>query len=560
MSRKKKKQTKAGTNRGGSQRNPTPKNVSDFGSKLQNALATARSNNELPTESSKTGKTKQPPVKPDTGRVKSLTRRPSVEIGLSKTNSVGEADRTTKGRFTKQAYLQFHNGEPQEEREIVIGLDFGTSSTKICFRDVQRNQSFLIDFGDYSHFDSATYLLQSTLYYRTGQQVFSLTKGDHKLNELKIQLMESPTVSCIELADGTSLSSEEVVSTYLGLALKLARWRFKQLFGAQYAKVEILWQLNLGIPSRSYDDVELVASYHKIGMAAWDLSLESEFIDAEKMKSVWESVTRTLEESVEVSADSLHPDQVVPIPEVVAGAVGYANSSIKRDNFMHLLIDIGASTVDIATLFLSSRAGVDRYSFLTAEVAALGGYQLTNHRLMSFAGALQEKLQLLLDSADTMTPPPTPESIQLSVDKEEVDEPFLHEYRKLVGDSLLEVKKTRYPLVVNQDQIPVLFSGGGTQISVYHDALEKLNLKPYSIPELNQLNFDIFDDLEKIGDVDLSRIGVAYGLSFSPDDIGPILAPNAVPSLAVDGESAHTQPVSMSEKLAYQGPSIRFDR
>ena len=111
MSRKKKKQTKAGTNRGGSQRNPTPKNVSDFGSKLQNALATARSNNELPTESSKTGKTKQPPVKPDTGRVKSLTRRPSVEIGLSKTNSVGEADRTTKGRFTKQAYLHFHNGE-----------------------------------------------------------------------------------------------------------------------------------------------------------------------------------------------------------------------------------------------------------------------------------------------------------------------------------------------------------------------------------------------------------------------------------------------------------------
>ena len=60
---------------------------------------------------------------------------------------------------------QFHNIRGAEVCELVVGLDFGTSCTKIVLRDpYRRRRAFAVPFDDSAAHSSSQYLLPSVLW------------------------------------------------------------------------------------------------------------------------------------------------------------------------------------------------------------------------------------------------------------------------------------------------------------------------------------------------------------------------------------------------------------
>ena len=59
------------------------------------------------------------------------------------------------------------------------------------------------------------------------------------------------------------------------------------------------------------------------------------------------------------------------IPEIAAGAVGYALSDLRREG-LHVMVDIGASTVDVCSFLLHEKEGNDRYSLLISRCSETG--------------------------------------------------------------------------------------------------------------------------------------------------------------------------------------------
>lgn len=82
--------------------------------------------------------------------------------------------------------------------------------------------------------------------------------------------------------------------------------------------------------------------------------------------------------------NDISPEDINVIPEVAAELVGYARSSL-RETGLHVLIDLGARTLDIASFILHNRDGDDRYSILTADLEELGATLCDYHRFKALA-------------------------------------------------------------------------------------------------------------------------------------------------------------------------------
>ena len=158
---------------------------------------------------------------------------------------------------------------------------------------------------------------------------------------------------------------------YLAVTLREARARFMAAESDTYGRFDIRWALNLGIPSAGYDDQVVRRRFLRAARAAWKASCGAESVE-------WDSIGEVLKQERQPEFDPGIAIEVVP--EVAAQAVGYARSTF-RDPGLHLLIDVGAGTLDVCGFVLHEWDGQDRYRLLTATVDRLGVLELHRRRL-----------------------------------------------------------------------------------------------------------------------------------------------------------------------------------
>jgi hypothetical protein len=84
---------------------------------------------------------------------------------------------------------QCHSGVLRDQRELVMGLDFGTSSVKVVIGDAALDKSFLVPFLNGTGLSS--YLLPSRLYQT--DEFFSLERGDVCHRDLKLAFIADPS-------------------------------------------------------------------------------------------------------------------------------------------------------------------------------------------------------------------------------------------------------------------------------------------------------------------------------------------------------------------------------
>ncbi|MFQ5714655.1 MAG: hypothetical protein ACE5GU_11555 [Candidatus Scalinduaceae bacterium] len=447
---------------------------------------------------------------------------------LLKKTFYGESEPSSK--YTEGIKTQVKEKDYLEERELVIGFDFGTSCSKLIIQDVVIKTCYAIPFDGIA-IDKQGYFVPSQVFINR-KGVFSLESSDYLFNDMKIRLIENPEQLYGEKID-ISLTVIEVTVAYIALILQKAITWFLNKYQDIYKNTHILWQLNMGLPSRSYDNKSMCEKFHLSALAGWRTAVFNEHITIDSVKNSIMYSCEDIQQPNKAQEPALHPDNVVIIPEVISEVVGYARSPLKNEG-LHLLVDIGASTFDVSTFTLYSKEGEDCYAIYTAEVELLGCVKLHRERLSKADKIFKDNLKKLIESVNGISPLPKIDEYfpdKTHVLDSEIDKPFFKKCKQRIFTVIFETKLRKDPYSSRwKEGLPVFICGGGSNISTYRKLISNCKLEEYGIARFKVIELPKPEGLDAEGlySNNYHRMAVAYGLSFSTDDIKEIIPPHVI--------------------------------
>lgn len=255
-------------------------------------------------------------------------------------------------------------------RDVVLGLDFGTSSTKVVLADHALKAAYAVPFNDAVGVSS--YLLPSTLV-ESQDAEYSLAGTGVRHPDLKLALLSCPEdeVICSR------------VCAYLALVIRSARAWLYQTKREQYLYSEIFWALALGVPTdqAAYDAHR--EYFEHLAKVAWHLAGRAGPIRKGDALKAWRQREHLdLGEELEVRV----------MPELSAQIHGFVSSTHFNPGVpnIYLMADVGAGTLD-ASLFhvRKDRGGTVSFGLFTHTVELLGAANMNRYRLDWWQSALK---------------------------------------------------------------------------------------------------------------------------------------------------------------------------
>ena len=436
---------------------------------------------------------------------------------------------------------QVYEKDPKNESDIVLGFDFGTSSSKIVIRDSVRQTAYAIPFGSFAC-SGNSYLIPTKIFI-SDDGTLSLSPAQYSFGSLKIHLMDSPEKIIFSAQSASvTINAAELAAAYMALVIRRTRYWFLKQMNLIYKDTHIYWHVNLGIPSKNYDDKKIRKTFQAIAMAAWRISRLDSIIDIAEVKKILKEAANHLEskeEALNSNADEdlwLHPDYVTTHPEVIMEVVGYAHSPL-RINGLHMLVDVGATTLDTATFLIRSHSGEDVFTLLATKVERYGTMELHKHRIHALKNSMQECLSRL-SNIDPTLPLPDSTHYERQVAKNDLsqnDSIFFKECRSSIGKLVRYTKEARDPnSAAWAAGLPVFICGGGSRHPIYKDLIESLGSKiAESLTNFNEFSIKAIPQPQKLEAPELphneyDRLAAAYGLSFTSDEIGKVISESKV--------------------------------
>ena len=435
-----------------------------------------------------------------------------------------ESDDTVAAAWNDTATQFSGHRTDGESADLVIGLDFGTSCTKVIVRSpyMARSRAIAVPWRDDS--GGNAYLLPTVLYRNARSELDLPPTGDvagERFTDIKTALMDR--------ADNEQ--ARAVAAAYLGVTLRTARQWLLNTQADIYGQYFIRWALNLGIPSAGYDDEQVRAAFGVVGRAAWELSLDPK---APTLETAIRACRRA-----EVDRNPDADTRIDVVPEIVAEVVGYARSK-RRRNGLHVVMDIGASTLDICGFILHAPEGDDHYELLTALVERLGLNELHLKRVAAIrqAGARQGS-RAPITALDPSSPIPVRgsdyvegSSNALHKKLTAVDDNYVLECTNALMQVLMTLKKDMDPFAEAwKSGLPVFLAGGGRDFKLIGRATERADKRLTQSVTVDGIRCRRLPALETLANEDApdGRLDVAYGLSFDRFDVGEIHRPGSIP-------------------------------
>lgn len=435
-----------------------------------------------------------------------------------------------------------------EERELVVGLDFGTSSTKVVIGDRAAGKAFAVPFTNQT--GALRYLLPCRLY-QSGD-AFSLAGEGYVHRDLKLALAAVPQDN----------DCRTRVAAFLALVLRLARgWLLTEHEGV-YRNVRIVWRLAIGLPVAHQLDSELVEVFKQVAEEAWIASVANEH-----------SMTAAVIESARARVDDLAsgaeawPDgaevEVEAVPEIAAQIYGFVNSNSfdRKANNIYLMVDVGAGTVDSSLFHVKpGRGGKWDFEFFTSVVEPHGVMNLHRHRVDWWQTQLErlgcqtsKVLQAALSESKFHTDmvfsiPEDVDSYIQGAEIHRVNKEFCPDHgfftRKLVaqvrGKTYWRTWKDGHLEQSSLSNIPAFYCGGGSRMNYYKQLrVELTNMPGCSWLKASPRQIALPADLAAPGlkREDYDRLSVAYGLSFM--DVGKVVRAMPKPRLVFTPETSY---------------------
>ena len=399
--------------------------------------------------------------------------------------------------------------QPGRKSFSIVGLDFGTAYTKACIQ--VRNRTYVV------HWDGAVDLANSFLL----PSVFSIMpEGTCVLGPAaKGRLICDIKMGLI---GGMLPESRIHAVTFVALATRYIRsWVFSKHRDVVEG-FELIWMLNMGLPARSWANSALCADYRDIALAGWNLGFEPGNITLESARSV---LYKDADPQVRIQAE-MDPDRVAVFPEFGAQVHSY-RSTAQRQKDLHLLLDIGAGTVDIVTFHIGDEEGEEVNCILDALVKNHGTHVLLGYRAL--AGSLTKSTWE--DSATRYNRDEFESAFALrSGCLRQVQDDFADQVHRSIRKIFHDTKSHRYPnSPAWTEGIPFFLTGGGGQIDVYRDVIRRCAKDRKMI----KMGLPIPQDVElgRMVPDQFHRVSVAHGLSFLAENLTRTLRRSEVPDM-----------------------------
>jgi hypothetical protein len=245
----------------------------------------------------------------------------------------------------------------------IIGCDFGTSSIKLAVRQPYRagNPTAARPAPNLLQSNRHPYLWQSVIWFSPDTEEFSLLpgKGTVALEGFKAGILAGG--GGMRILPDLAVTRNEAAAAFL--ALQLAHclgWYGKTLpLGGDAARNFLA--INIGIPVAAQDDTKTYRDFRHIVSAARALMPHATCLTHSKVRECYHASTHDLPAGFDL------------VPELTAAISGYANEPFARDG-AHILIDVGASTLDVVAFILHGNKS--RVSAFAANVDLLGAAAL----------------------------------------------------------------------------------------------------------------------------------------------------------------------------------------
>lgn len=252
-------------------------------------------------------------------------------------------------------------------RDLHIGLDLGTSCSKVAIGDPEAGVCFPVRFSD-ARKGIGRYLLPTRFEEWGGKVLLGEERTSGCVDDIKWR-----AITASRMGDDLERTTEDL-AIYLALVLGVTLDGFKSQLASQYADSEICWHLNLGFPARAIEGA-LVALYRSAAEAAIGVVSGGGVISRARVADQLHRPGR-LRGASEVGLDS---DRVNLYPEIAAQLAGYVRSRYREYGSV-LFVDVGAGTLDVSTLIIHRVNHADRCTFHFCDVKPLGALHLYRER------------------------------------------------------------------------------------------------------------------------------------------------------------------------------------
>ena len=282
--------------------------------------------------------------------------RAKANVRFKPNNDFTAQSASTGRRFLKEGAVdsQF-SGPKMGEIELIIGLDLGTSNTKVVIGDPASRRFFAVPFD----FDSSNpYLVPTILGVdEYGDTIVGLKSGYKRHQSLKLKLMQE------ESSAGLISTLCQHLTAFIGHVLRYSiRWFMKEHKDA-YGDMSLLWRLSIGAPAAKLKLKKLKFVFEKFAIAGCQLALsDKSTISVKDAERFFQSVTA--DKAAIYSGQqryskflALGSDEgvVVVVPEIAAQVVGFYRSRQWDPSYpFTFVLDVGAGTVDAAVFSLVS--------------------------------------------------------------------------------------------------------------------------------------------------------------------------------------------------------------
>ena len=417
------------------------------------------------------------------------------------------------------------HGSGSEDSDITIGIDFGSTNTKVVLRSAEKAQAIAVPF---TKDPKNPFLLTSECHQLGNTYSLHPREGSESIRNLKSNLLnDNPNEKVIRSA-----------IAFLALTIRYAKQWFINNYSESWDCGDIEWRMNLGLPARDFEDKELIERFHMVGKVAYKLaSYPSQFISDADIINL---IKTTKGKGAEL-------DYFVNIfPEISATLHGFVRSDRwDKSRTRVLLIDIGGETVDCTLANARMEGAKVNYSFLGCLVQRRGTIQLETSRIdwlskFEINDVIKTSLEERKERLSLVKETPQSFRDYLNCDwrgnADNVDRRFINNFIENISlEVLLPAKKAENLNTTNFQNLQTIISGGGALVEHYQKILPIINSAPSFKVSLELLDQRPPDNLIVEGTLTIPaylRLAVAFGLSH--DDIGDFVTPDGIPPLNSD--------------------------
>ena len=431
--------------------------------------------------------------------------------------------------------IKGREGVPKREAVIQVGIDFGTSTTKIAYRQVSPRgivRSITFDHGleGVPAFGLPTLgMVDGNGRLLVGEEAATQMMDrswDEALRAFKVLVAShvDSSVEARELRDsfdryarrhplnGIVLTPETVSFVYLAYAMREARRRISEL--PEYVDSSLEFLYNVCLPMQHVESNPALNAFRQVVAKAEAVERDWPY----ESGTEWLADNYSFYETTPLGAS----ERAFVIPESVAEAASYV-SSLRRSPGLHALIDIGAGTTDVSFFNLVDESTREHCYWYSSGNLPIGGLAIERLVGMNGAGLTAGQISEKINRLRRGTQP----------DLVLVD--GVREIMSRIHEEARPVWSAAYKHLHKEDpwhRVEVFLSGGGAEVAGAEETFARpwwrhlsqqyVRYQVAALPEP-----DDYDSLDGKGP--FSRLAVAYGLTCPEPELGDYTMPRDCP-------------------------------